>query len=85
MTALRVIYQLKCKASEVKQLCRDIAFEQTVEVPERLVSDEILERVVGKVASIQPVKGRRGLYRATVEYAAELSGWQVPQDRKSVV
>lgn len=79
MTALRVIYQLKCKASEVKQLCRDIAFEQTVEVPERLVSDEILERVVGKVASIQPVKGRRGLYRATVEYAAELSGWQVPQ------
>jgi S-methyl-5-thioribulose 1-phosphate isomerase len=74
MTPIVATYRLTCAADEVERLSRDIALEQTVEVPESLiVSDQLREAVVGRVTSILPVEGTTKQFDARIEYPADLA------------
>jgi ribulose-bisphosphate carboxylase large chain len=71
-------YRLRCDATQAEALARFIAFEQTVELPERLVTDpRLLEQVVGKVQSLQADGADH--YLATIAYAPELASGQLSQ------
>ncbi len=75
---IRVTYVLKCAAGEDPLAkARDIAFEQTVELPPECVESDIVDRVVGRVEEIEPVGGRR--WRATLTYSADAVGRDVLQ------
>lgn len=67
-------YRLTCAADEVNRLSRDIALEQTVEVPESLIQcDRLREAVVGRVASIVPVEGVANQFDTRIDYPADLA------------
>lgn len=72
MSRITAVYHLSCPADEVERAARDIAIEQTVEVPEALVD----EAIIGRVATIQP-EGDGFLVR--MEYLPELADGQLPQ------
>ena len=74
MPPIAATYRLTCAADEVERLSRDIALEQTVEVPESLIlCDQIRDAVVGRVASIVPVEGAANQFDARIEYPADLA------------
>jgi ribulose-bisphosphate carboxylase large chain len=80
MADLELIYRIGCAADEVDAVCRDIVYEQTVELPPHLVtSPEILENVVGRVLAIEPVAGVENAFSARIAYRGELTGGQFPQ------
>lgn len=80
MEQIQAVYRLTCEASEVEKLARDIALEQTVEVPEAMITDETLrDKVVGHVGDIQPIDGERNAYRVPIHYNAELANGQIGQ------
>ncbi len=80
MKQVKVLYRIRCTAEEVEQASRDIAFEQTVEVPEALVtSTAILEEVVGKVHSIEPVPEQPNQFQVVIDYNLDLTVYQLPQ------
>lgn len=70
-------YVLARGAAEASRAARLVAIEQTVEVPESLITPDIDERVVGKVLSLEPVA--EGRHRARISYDAALSGWELPR------
>lgn len=74
-----VDYQVIGTNETIEGLCRDIALEQTVEVPESLVTPEIESAVVGKIQRIEPDPSQEGAFRATIGYPAHLTGGQIPQ------
>ena len=76
---LKVHYRLTCDAAEVDQISKDIAYEQTVEVPEQLVPEELREQVVGKVRSTKPAEGCDGAFDSIIEYPIDHTGYQWPQ------
>jgi S-methyl-5-thioribulose 1-phosphate isomerase len=82
---LRVTYQLTCAPGEDPEAkARDIAFEQTVELPPECVSPEIAARVVGRVEALEPLAregrtGRGGRWRAVITYDPAAVGTEVPQ------
>lgn len=56
MDFIAATYRLTCSGADVERLSRDIALEQTVEVPDDLIACPALrEAVVGRVISIEPV------------------------------
>lgn len=71
-------YSLRRPASEAAHAARLIAVEQTVEIPEALISPDIEARVVGKVLEVVP-GGAPELFRARIAYDAALSGWELPR------
>jgi ribulose-bisphosphate carboxylase large chain len=75
----KVYYRLFGHGSEASALAaaRDIALEQTVEFPEEHIpSEAIRKNIVGRIES---VTGEGGIFEATISYAAETAGGQVPQ------
>lgn len=79
MELITVVYRLGCSAAEIESVSRDVAYEQTVELPPHLItSAHILENVVGRVRSIEP-EPERNAFRVTVDYPASLAGKQIPQ------
>jgi ribulose-bisphosphate carboxylase large chain len=79
MDALTCVYRIGCAASEVEALSRDVAFEQTVELPPALVrSARILQDVVGQVRSIEPAPVPDA-FHVTVTYPLAAVGRQIPQ------
>ena len=73
-------YQLTCDASEVDAQARDLALEQTVEVPEALITDPaIRDGVVGRVEGIDRDAFGKGAHRVKVGYHAWLANGQIPQ------
>ncbi|MBI1386992.1 MAG: cupin domain-containing protein [bacterium] len=76
---LRATYDLTCDATEVEGFSKDIAYEQTVEVPESLVPPEIRDRVVGKIQSITPISESPAAFRTVIDYPASHIGGQWPQ------
>ncbi len=76
---LIVHYRLTCGASEVDQIAKDIAYEQTVEVPEQLVPEHLREQVVGQIRSIKPNQSSNDLFEAVIEYPIDHTGYQWPQ------
>jgi len=75
---LRVTYDLTCSPGEdAEEKARRITFEQTVELPDHLVSAELAERMVGRVERVEaPDQGRA---RAVVSYPVAAVGSEFPQ------
>ena len=74
MTPIVATYRLTCAADEVDRLSRDIALEQTVEIPESLlVCDRLRETVAGRVACILPVPQAANQFDARIEYPVDLA------------
>ena len=73
-------YQLTCTAEEAEAQARELALEQTVEVPEALVTDPaIRDGVIGRVERIEENALGDGVHRVTVAYHAWLANGQLPQ------
>ena len=77
---IEAVYRVAGGPREAADSARAIAYEQTVELPEALVTDaSIIENVVGRVDSIEPDPLVTGTYRVTIAYAADLASAQLPQ------
>jgi len=61
---LRVTYHLACSSRLAVAKARDIAFEQTVELPADSVPPEVAARVAGRVESVETLG--RGRSRAVI-------------------
>lgn len=74
MDTINVVYRLTCAADQVEALSRDIALEQTVEVPDRLVTcPKIRHEIVGRVLEIAPVPETADQFDVRIAYAEELA------------
>ncbi len=74
---LTVHYRLTCAAGETpEEKARGIAFEQTVELPPECVADDVLERVVGRVESLESSDGASV---ARIVYPLDAVGEELPQ------
>jgi ribulose-bisphosphate carboxylase large chain len=77
---ITAVYRVRCTADTVDQTARDMALEQTVEVPEALITSEyIREEIVAKVAAIEPVADESDIFHVTLVYNAALACGQMPQ------
>jgi ribulose-bisphosphate carboxylase large chain len=75
---LRVTYLLACAPGEDPAAkARDIAFEQTVELPPDCVDEDLAQAVVGRVEDVEVRPD--GRWRATLSYDPELVGGEVAQ------
>jgi len=73
-----VTYLLTCDEGEdPHEKARDIALEQTVELPAACVPPAILERIVGRVESVEPLDD--GRWRAVISYDPVTYDGEVPQ------
>ena len=80
MDFIAATYRLTCPAADVERLSRDIALEQTVEVPDALIACPALrEAVVGRVISISAVPAAEAgqpqteRFDVRIDYAADLA------------
>ncbi len=74
-----VTYRLFGSREETAALARQIAFEQSVELPEAQVPDDIRQQVVGRVEEVTADPGIAGGQRATISYAARHAGAHLSQ------
>ncbi len=80
MEFVSATYRLRCAEQDAETIAREIALEQTVEVPEELIrSAAISDDVVGRVRSVLPVSGTSGAFAAVIDYPADLAGTHVGQ------
>ena len=83
MSDIRAVYRLTCDVDDVGQLSRDIAVEQTVEVPESLISSHgIRDEFIGRVEKIEPTQPAPGVansFDVTIAYRSELSAYSIGQ------
>lgn len=80
MEFVSATYRLRCSECDAETIARQIAFEQTVEVPEDLIRSAVIrDDVLGRVRSIEPTVGHPGSFDATIDYPAELAGTHVGQ------
>ncbi|HZR01482.1 MAG TPA: RuBisCO large subunit C-terminal-like domain-containing protein [Chloroflexota bacterium] len=74
----RVVYRVAGAADEAAARARELCLEQTVEIPDELVPNGGLrEVVVGRLESLERLD--EGAHRATVSYAVEATGGELPQ------
>jgi ribulose-bisphosphate carboxylase large chain len=76
----RITYRLTCEPAEDPYAkARDLALEQTVEVPAEVLPPAIAELVVGRVEVVEPVEeggaaeGGASTWRAVIAYEAEVT------------
>jgi ribulose-bisphosphate carboxylase large chain len=75
---LRIVYELACERDEdAFARAREIAFEQTVELPAACVPAALQRAVVARLEGMERLDKRS--WRATLSYAAEIVGGEVPQ------
>ncbi len=74
-----VTYRLFGSGDEAAALARRIAFEQSVELPEEQVPEDIRRDVVGRVEEVTEESGIDGGQRATISYAAPHAGAHLSQ------
>ncbi len=80
MNAITAVYRLTCDYGEVERLSRDIAVEQTVEVPESLILNrQVVEDIVGRVETIEPATDGSDAFDVSIEYNTDLSAYQIGQ------
>ncbi len=78
MIALRARYRIACPADEIEAQARGIALEQTVEVPDAIVTDPaIRDHIVGQVADITP--DGDDAFHVAIDYNPALANHQLPQ------
>lgn len=64
---IEVTYRIEADASEIEQRAYDIALEQTVELPDQVVTDSyVRDNIIGKILDIQPQQA--GIYHARIGY-----------------
>ncbi len=76
MARIQVIYRIAAAPGEIEERSRSIAYEQTVEVPPELVPEEIKERIVGRVETLEE---RSDGWDVTISYKEELAASHLPQ------
>src|SRR3989442_9651833 len=74
---LRVTYHLACSSRLAAAKARDIAFEQTVELPADAVPPEVAATVAGRVESVEAIG--RGRSRAVISFDQGGVGGDLPQ------
>lgn len=75
---IRATYLLACPDGEdPRQKTRDVAWEQTVELPPGSVSARVEERAVGRIEALQRMGGSR--WRAVISYPYEACGDDLAQ------
>lgn len=75
---LRITYALTCAAGEdPRAKARDIALEQTVELPPGSVPADVAERIVGNVEKLEDLGGSR--WKAVLSYDVGVVGDDIPQ------
>ncbi len=74
---LRVTYHLTGSSRAAATMARDLAFEQTVELPPDTVAPEVAARIAGHVESVRPLG--RGRSRAVVSFDPAVVCGDVPQ------
>ena len=80
MNAITAVYRLTCDYGEVERLSRDIAVEQTVEVPESLLcNQQVSEAIVGRVENIELAADGSDAFDVTIAYNPDLSAYQIGQ------
>ncbi len=80
MTSITAVYRIRSTPNAVEQVCQNIAYEQTVEVPPVLAdADDRVRRWVGRIDSIQAVSGVPETFEARISYDHLLAGGQLPQ------
>jgi len=80
MKTIGVVYHITAEECEIEAISSDITLEQTVEVPEQLVtSSSIWEEVVGKVESIQRLPESPRRFQVVIRFNLKLTGFQIPQ------
>lgn len=74
---LRITYELTCARDESPEAkARGIALEQTVELPDSTLPEDIRERMVGRIEALEPI-GRR--HRTTISYPVDAIGGELTQ------
>ncbi|MFO0917659.1 MAG: RuBisCO large subunit C-terminal-like domain-containing protein [Planctomycetaceae bacterium] len=80
MPSIIVTYRLACGVDQIESLSQDIALEQTVEVPDQLVTcPRIRHEIVGKVLEVMPVPGVDGQFDVRIAFAEELAANHLAQ------
>ena len=80
MNRLIATYRLTAAPGDIEATARRIAFEQTVELPEALVTDpDIVERIVGRVEDIRPDSDAPDGYFASISYSGALARHHLSQ------
>ncbi len=81
MAPISVTYRLHCaNRNEADTMARKIAYEQTVELPEAMITQaDILENVVGRIDSVEPCAQGSSDFFSTISYSQSLSNYQLPQ------
>src|SRR5579862_7768494 len=74
---LQVTYALSSGDEDAEAMARDIALEQTVELPAGALSPEISERMVGRVESLAPIDDAH--WKAVLSYDPATVGEDLPQ------
>ncbi|MFH1429637.1 MAG: RuBisCO large subunit C-terminal-like domain-containing protein [Candidatus Margulisiibacteriota bacterium] len=71
-------YQLHTTEQEVGRMAKSIAIEQTIEMPEHLVTDEwVRDTIIGKVISTS--QKAEDIFEVKASYYVEISDYQFPQ------
>src|SRR4051794_13053266 len=74
--SIRDTYVLRC-AGDASVVAREIALEQTAELPDGIVSPETDAQVVGRLEALAPLPD--GRWRAVIAYPEAVAGDDVPQ------
>ncbi|MBI4543055.1 MAG: ribulose 1,5-bisphosphate carboxylase [Gemmatimonadetes bacterium] len=75
---LRITYRLTCAVGEDPDAkARDIAWEQTVELPEGSIPPDVEQRIVGEVEAIEPLGA--GRWMAAITFDPVTVGADLPQ------
>lgn len=76
---VKVVYRVRGLGEGIAAFAKNIALEQTVEVPEHIVTSAwIREEVIGKVVDIQPDPGVPDAHHVEIHYNAALAAEQLP-------
>lgn len=80
MPFVSATYRLCCSAEDALRLARELALEQSVEVPDELLNcPRIREEVAGRVRAVEPVGGQPRHFDAVIDYPAALAGTHCSQ------
>lgn len=80
MDFVSATYRLRCAKEDAETVAREIALEQTVEVPADLIrTAAIAEHFVGRVRSVKSVEDTAECFDAVIDYPAGLAGVHVGQ------
>lgn len=77
MSRLRVRYRLRGAAGDPERRARELAREQTVEIPQGVVAEEVEARSIGRVESVGAAA--ESGFDAVVSYPVETTGRELPQ------